>query len=77
MIDYIEQKRSIADSLAENLCPVSDEDLIGYLLSGLDSSYAAFATTFMMHVATVTIDDLTGFLLQEEARIEQEHRRHS
>lgn len=48
MLDYIERKQFIADSLAENLHPLSEEDLIGYILSSLDSSYAAFTTAFMM-----------------------------
>lgn len=45
MLDYIERKRCIADSLAENLHPVSWEDLISYILTWLDCSYAAFAAT--------------------------------
>ncbi|KAL4587789.1 hypothetical protein LXL04_000663 [Taraxacum kok-saghyz] len=75
MIEYIQRKRSIADSLAENLHPVPDEDLIGHLLSGLDSSYGAFITAFMMKTEAFSFDDLAGLLLQEEARIEQEHLR--
>lgn len=70
MIEYIEKKRSISDSLAENLHPVHDEDLIGYILNGLDSSYGAFVTAFMMKSEALTVDDLVGFLLQEEARLE-------
>ena len=73
MLEYIEHKHSIADSLAENLHPISDEDLIGYILSGLDSSYSAFSTAFMMKSDDVFVDDLAGLLLQEEARLEQEH----
>ncbi|KAL7584606.1 uncharacterized protein LOC111888168 [Lactuca sativa] len=77
MIDYIQRKWSIADSLAENLHPVPEEDLISYILTGLDSSYAAFATTFMMQSDNITVDDLVGFLLQEEAQIEHEHTRNA
>ncbi|KAL4563173.1 hypothetical protein LXL04_027209 [Taraxacum kok-saghyz] len=77
MIEYIERKRAIADSLAENLHPVHDEDLISYILTGLDSSYGAFLTAFMMKTDTFSIDDLAGLLLQEEARIEQDHLRQS
>ncbi|CAL0333408.1 unnamed protein product [Lupinus luteus] len=73
MLEYIERKRSIYDSLAENLHPISDEDLVGYILSGLDSSYCPFSTAFMMKSDDVTVDDLVGLLLQEEARLEQEH----
>lgn len=70
MIEYIEWKRSISDSLA-----VDDEDLIGYILNGLDSSYGAFVTAFMMKSEVLNVDYLVGLLLQEEARLEQEHLR--
>ncbi|KAI3516852.1 hypothetical protein L1887_15941 [Cichorium endivia] len=59
----------------ENLHPVHDEDLIGYILGGLDASYGAFVTAFMMKTESLTVNDLVGFLLQEEARLEQEHLR--
>lgn len=72
MLDYVEQKRAIADSLAENLHPISDEDLIGHILSGLDSSYGPFTAAFMVKDADSNVDDLIGLLLQEEARLEQE-----
>ncbi|CAN1318837.1 Retrovirus-related Pol polyprotein from transposon RE1 [Linum perenne] len=72
MIDYVEKKRSIADTLAENLTPVSDEDLVGHILSGLDSSYGPFLTAFMMRTEAPSVDDLVGLLLREEARIERD-----
>ncbi|KAL4589564.1 hypothetical protein LXL04_002472 [Taraxacum kok-saghyz] len=77
MIDYIEKKRTIADSLDENLNPISNEDLIGHLLSGLDSSYGSFAAAVMMKDNIASVDDLVGLLLQEEASLEQEHLRQS
>ncbi|CAN0829352.1 Retrovirus-related Pol polyprotein from transposon RE1 [Linum grandiflorum] len=68
MFEYLEKKRAIADSLADDPNPVSDEDLIGYILTGLDSSYDAFVTAFMMKIEDVNVDQLVGLLLQEEAR---------
>lgn len=75
MIEYIEHKRSVVDSLAQNLTPVSTDDLIGHLLSGLDSSYEPFITAFMVKGDNSTIDDLVGMLLLEESRLEQDHLR--
>lgn len=49
ILNYIEHKRWIADTLAENLTPISDEDLISYILAGLDSSYGPITTKFMMN----------------------------
>ncbi|CAN1165745.1 Retrovirus-related Pol polyprotein from transposon RE1 [Linum perenne] len=72
MMEYIEKKLALADSLAETLHPVADEDLIGYILDGLDSTYGPFTSAFMMRSEAVHIDDLTGLLLNEEARLERE-----
>lgn len=68
-MEYTAKKRTISDSLAEDLNPISEEDLISHILSGLDSSYGIFTTTFMMKTNNVTVDDLIG-LLQEEARLD-------
>lgn len=77
MMEYIDKKRSIADSLATSLYLISSEDLIGHILSGLDSSYRPFITTYMIKGDTTGIDDLVGFLLQEETRFETELLRQS
>ncbi|CAN1276866.1 Retrovirus-related Pol polyprotein from transposon RE1 [Linum perenne] len=77
IMEYVEKKRSIADSLAENLHPVSDEDLIGHILAGLDSSYGSFISAFMLKSEEQTVDDLVGHLLREEAHIEREQNRAS
>nr|KAJ0190963.1 hypothetical protein LSAT_V11C800427270 [Lactuca sativa] len=77
MLEYIERKRAIADSLAENLKPISTEDLIHYILMGLDSSYGPFITAYMVKDDPSSVDDLIGMLLQEEARLEQDHLRQS
>lgn len=76
MLDYIERKRFIVDSLVENLNPIPEEDLIGYILTRLDSSYATFIIAFMMKSDGVFVDDLLGFPQKEEVIIEHEHNRH-
>lgn len=72
MIDYIDKKRAIADSLAETLNPISTEDLIGHILPGLDSSYDPFVMAYMMCDTNDSLDDVAGMLLLEESRLEQE-----
>ncbi|CAN1798451.1 Retrovirus-related Pol polyprotein from transposon RE1 [Linum perenne] len=75
--EYIHKMRAISDDLASNLHPVSEEDLIGYILNGLDSSYGPFKTAFMMKADSITTDDLEGLLLLEEAQLELDHSRHA
>ncbi|CAN0918377.1 hypothetical protein LINGRAHAP2_LOCUS30835, partial [Linum grandiflorum] len=67
MLEYINNTRGVADSLAEDLQPISDEDLIGHILSGLDSSHGGFARAFMVAADCFSVDDMVGLLLQEEA----------
>lgn len=55
MIDYLEKKRQISDSLAENLTPVSSDDLITYFINGLDSSYNHFVYAFLKKSDTTSV----------------------
>lgn len=50
--------------------------LIPLMSLSLDSSYVAFTTAFMMKSDGIYVDDLVGFFIQEEARLEHEHNRH-
>lgn len=45
MTEYLENARCLADTLTAISHPVSDEDLILYVLSDLDPDYAAFVTS--------------------------------
>lgn len=63
MMEYVERQRSIADSVAENLHPIANEDLIGHILSGLDSSYGPFTVAFMVKNDDSTVDGFIGLLL--------------
>lgn len=74
-IDYVEKKRFIADALAESLHPVSFEDLIGYILGEMDSSYGTFIIAYMVKDDQTTVDDLLCIFFQEEARLEHDHLR--
>lgn len=62
MIEYLEKKCDIVDSLAENLNLVSTEDLIGYILNGINSSYGLFTAAFMMEDSNPSVDDLIGLI---------------
>lgn len=48
ILDYVERKRAIADSLADSPNPISTEDLISHILNGLDLSYGPFMSAFMI-----------------------------
>ena len=46
MLEYVEHKRAIAKSLADDPNPTSTEDLIAYILNGVDASYGPFTSVF-------------------------------
>lgn len=71
MSDYVQKKKSIADNLAIVAQPVSDSDLASSLLSGLGSEYEAFITSMTTRVKSITLDDLTRFLLCQEVHLEE------
>ena len=68
---YVQKKKSITDNLAAVAQPVSDFDLASSLLSGLSSEYEAFITSIATRVEPISLDDLTGFLLSQEARLKE------
>ncbi|GFP98119.1 hypothetical protein PHJA_001956000 [Phtheirospermum japonicum] len=74
ILEYVEKKRAISDSLAECLTTVSDEDFVSFLLFGLGFDYGAFMTALSIRVEPVTSNELLGLLLREEQRLEDENK---
>ncbi|CAM8968933.1 unnamed protein product [Rhodiola kirilowii] len=74
ILDYVEKKRAISDSLAECLTTISDEDFVSFLLFGLGPEYGAFKSALSIRVEPVSSNELLGLLLQEEHRLEDDHK---
>lgn len=55
MFDYIEQKRIIADNLADCGHVVSDTDLMLSILHGLNTDYQTFKSTFNLNPLTISL----------------------
>ncbi|GFP91838.1 retrovirus-related pol polyprotein from transposon tnt 1-94, partial [Phtheirospermum japonicum] len=70
ILEYVEKKRAISDSLAECLTTVSDEDFVSFLLFGIGSDYGAFNSALIIRVEPITSNELLGLLLREEQRLE-------
>ncbi|GAV75006.1 UBN2 domain-containing protein [Cephalotus follicularis] len=68
MANYLQKVKSISDALALASTPVSDEDLIIYILCGLGDEYRAFVTSISTRGTSITLADLHGLLLTEEIR---------
>ncbi|GAV68966.1 UBN2 domain-containing protein [Cephalotus follicularis] len=65
---YLQKVKSISDALALASTPVSDKDLIIYILGGLGDEYRAFVTSISTRGTSITLADLHDLLLTEEIR---------
>ncbi|GAV69633.1 UBN2 domain-containing protein [Cephalotus follicularis] len=68
MTTYLLKTKSISGELALASRPVSDDDMVLYILGGLSSEYAAFVTSVITRDTTISVADLHGLLLNEEIR---------
>ena len=60
--------KSYADALATAGCPISDADLIDFIVYGLGTDYKDFITTLCFFPA-ISFDDFYDLLLQEESLV--------
>ncbi|KAF7120579.1 hypothetical protein RHSIM_Rhsim13G0196200 [Rhododendron simsii] len=63
--DFLLQAKSIADSLTAAGSPISDSELIDYIIDALGGEYKEFITSLHLR-PTNTFDDFYDLLLQEE-----------
>ncbi|GAV81121.1 UBN2_3 domain-containing protein, partial [Cephalotus follicularis] len=70
MSSYLLKANSISGELFLASKPVSDDDMVLYILGGLSSEYASLVTSITTRVAPISVADLHGFLLNEEIRIQ-------
>ncbi|GAV73677.1 UBN2 domain-containing protein [Cephalotus follicularis] len=66
MATYLLKAKSISDKLALACRPISDEDMILYILGGLSSEYSAFVISVTTRNTPLSVADLHGLLLNKE-----------
>ncbi|WJZ97436.1 hypothetical protein VitviT2T_016040 [Vitis vinifera] len=66
--EYLENAKNLADQLAAAGKPIDDQDLISFLLGGLQSSYTPFVTSFnfVSHDTDFTFEEFQAELLGYE-----------
>ncbi|KAH0749227.1 hypothetical protein KY290_028459 [Solanum tuberosum] len=71
IIEYVQRKRTIANKLVIYMAfqPVTNYELVTYILYGLDPSYGPFHTAINLRTPLVTCEELFGLLLQEEQKL--------
>ncbi|GAV67264.1 UBN2 domain-containing protein, partial [Cephalotus follicularis] len=68
MAAYLLKEKSISDELALTSWPVSNEDMVLYILGGLSSEYSTLVTSVTTRGLSISVVDLHGLLLNEEIR---------
>ncbi|MQM00399.1 hypothetical protein Taro_033133 [Colocasia esculenta] len=73
--DYLQRAKYLQNCLAITADPVSNNDMLLYVLGGLGSEYESFVTAIMtrMDAASLTLDDIQGMLLNQEILLQQHH----
>ncbi|WJZ98369.1 hypothetical protein VitviT2T_016897 [Vitis vinifera] len=77
--EYLESAKTLADQLAAGGKPVDDQDLISFLLGGLQSSYTPFFTSFNFasRETDFTFEDFQAELLGYENLLDVNHSVHN
>ncbi|KAH0658877.1 hypothetical protein KY285_027424 [Solanum tuberosum] len=71
IMEYVQRKLTIANKLAIYMVlqPVTNYELVTYILYGVDPSYGPFRTAINLRTPSVTCEELFGLLLQEEQKL--------
>lgn len=67
--DYLQNIKSITDSLTAASSPIDNVDIVHHILHGLFIDYNAFVTSIRVRYPPVIADDLHRLLLSEELSI--------
>jgi hypothetical protein len=66
--DYFRQMKTLADTLAAIGQPLSEDDIIAYILAGLGPDYDSLVTTLTVRSDNLTLDEVYAHLLAYEHR---------
>ena len=70
--EYFHKAKTYSDLLASIGQPLSNNDIVTYLLAGLPSDYDSLIVTVTMRLKDFPLDDLYGHLLTHELQLEQQ-----
>jgi len=71
--DYFQKAQTLAHTLAASDEPLKSSEFVSYLLAGLNSEYDPLVTSITTRVDPLSIEELYGYLLTYEQRINQHH----
>jgi hypothetical protein len=68
--DYFTKMKGFSDEMVAAGQPITDDELIEYILTGLPTEYESLVTSLITRVESVTIDELYSQLLNFETRMD-------
>jgi hypothetical protein len=68
--EYVAKMKTLADEMASAGKKLDDEELISYILAGLDYEYNSLVSSIAARVEPVTLGDMYSQLLAFETRLE-------
>ncbi|SPT19729.1 unnamed protein product [Triticum aestivum] len=67
---YFGQMRALSDELAAAGKPIKDEELLSFIIGGLDMDYQPLISVLDVRVEPLTVDDLFGMVSNFDQRVE-------
>ena len=67
--EYIEHMKSLGDEMASAGKPLTDEDMVSYILAGLDFDYMSFVSTICAQTESIMVSELYSQLINYESRL--------
>lgn len=64
--EYFAKMKTLADTMASVGQPLRDEELISYILAGLDANYNPLVTSITTRADTMSLNDVYAHLLTFE-----------
>ena len=68
--EYIAKMQSLGDEMASAGKPLDDEDLVQYILTGLDEDFDYVVNSVLARVEPITVSELTAQMLSFESRVD-------
>lgn len=67
-LEYFRKMKSFASTLAAIGKPLSNDELISYILCGLGADLSSFVTSMMTRSGDLSLDEFYGYLVDQETR---------
>jgi hypothetical protein len=71
--EYLNQAKTWADKLSAIGEPVDDDDLISFIINGINPTFNSFITTFTLHDRETSFHDFQSELLSHEILLQNQH----